>query len=92
MDPLENKQCPVCGYDLDFVPWKDDSPSDEICPSCGIQFGYDDTAGGNLQKRNLAYSVWRCNWISEGMPWKSIGIKQPYDWDPKKQLKKITRS
>jgi len=28
---------------MSFTPWIDDSPADEICPCCGIQFGYDDS-------------------------------------------------
>jgi hypothetical protein len=31
-----------CG--LGFLPWHDDSASDEICPCCYIQFGYDDAS------------------------------------------------
>jgi hypothetical protein len=50
--------CPVCGYELAFAPWSDDSPSDEICPSCGIQFGYDDAAGGSVACRAGVYE--RC--------------------------------
>ena len=36
--------CPACGFPLEFEPWANGSPSDEICPCCGIQFGYDDAA------------------------------------------------
>jgi hypothetical protein len=38
--------CPVCGFGLWFQPWRAESPADEMCPCCGIQFGYDDAAGG----------------------------------------------
>lgn len=35
--------CPACGFSgLVSEPWDDVSPSDEICPCCGIQFGLDD--------------------------------------------------
>jgi len=51
--------CPVCGYVLQFIPWDGLSASDEICPSCGIQFGYDDAAGGNVQAREEIYKRWR---------------------------------
>ena len=35
--------CFVCGYpELDELPDR----SDEICPSCGFHFGYDDAASG----------------------------------------------
>lgn len=34
--------CPVCRYELDFVPWKDEIPAWEFCPCCVIQFGVGD--------------------------------------------------
>lgn len=47
--------CPVCGCDLGFLPWHDDSASDEICPCCYIQFGYDDAS----EPREAVYGQWR---------------------------------
>ena len=36
-------ECPACGFEgLDEEPWVGDSPSDDICPCCGMQFGYYD--------------------------------------------------
>jgi hypothetical protein len=55
--------CPVCRCELDFEPWHGGSPSDEICPSCGIQFGYND-ARANLRQR--IYALWREAWIANG--------------------------
>ena len=90
MDSIEKSQfCPVCGYDLGFMPWEDISASDEICPCCGIQYGYDDMAEGDICKRHAIYEEWQARWIREGMPWKSIGINQPDNWDPVKQLKNL---
>src|SRR3712207_8831748 len=48
------------------------SPSDEICPSCGIQFGYDDAAGGHIVKRHAIYREWRTQWIICGKEWASV--------------------
>jgi rRNA maturation protein Nop10 len=90
MDTLKKKFCPVCGYKLDFIPWEHFSPSDEICPSCGIQFGYDDFAGGNMKQRHLIYKEWRKKWIQAGMPWYSQGFLPPEKWDPLQQLSNIT--
>jgi hypothetical protein len=78
--------CPACGFLLDFEPWSNESPSDEICPCCGIQFGYDDAAGGNMQRRSELYQEWRRDWIAKGMPWRSEGAPAPRDWNPGKQL------
>ena len=54
--------CPACEQMvLDELAWSDQrSASFEICPSCGIQFGYDDA---NPDSREL---VWRENWIRNG--------------------------
>lgn len=89
MDSLE-QLCPVCGFDgLDDPPWLDDSPSDEICPSCGIQFGYDDAAGGDIGERRRVYDAWRARWLSAGCPWTSRGREPPPSWDPHEQLRRV---
>lgn len=82
--------CPVCGAELWFEPWNGDSPSDEICPCCGIQFGYDDAAGGQSDARKEIYQTWRNAWVHKGMTWNSAGIKIPRNWDPVRQLKKVS--
>jgi len=83
--------CPVCGFELWFEPWRCDSPADEICPSCGIQFGYHDAAGGDPNGRGAVYRQWRTRWIEKGMPWDSTGIEEPpLGWDPLEQLKRVT--
>jgi hypothetical protein len=82
--------CPVCGYGLSFSPWEGNSPSDEICPCCFIQFGYDDFAGGNLIDRAKVYEDWRRLWVDTGMKWNSKGTKPPNDWNPAEQLRQVT--
>jgi hypothetical protein len=49
----------------------DGGGSDEICPSCGFQFGYDD------DDRGISFEEWRRDWIKRDMPWSSQGIKPP---------------
>lgn len=80
--------CSVCGYKLGFLSWKNGSPADEICPSCGIQFGDDDMAGGNLEKKKEIYVKWREKWVKDGMQWFSKRPK-PLNWDPIQQLKSL---
>jgi rubredoxin len=59
--------CPVCGYpELSEPPWNNESPSDEICPSCGTQFGYDDVVGGDAGKREALYRRRREAWRVAG--------------------------
>jgi len=86
--------CPVCGYDGLFEPpWREESPSDDICPSCGIHFGYNDAAGGDPAGRARIYDQWRQRWISDGMPWHSAKAESPPPgWDPASQLKRITQA
>lgn len=86
-----SRLCPVCGYDNSFLPWKGNSPSHEICESCGIEFGYDDIPeGGGLQgTREEIYAFWRHRWIEKGMPWSSLGKPPPTNWNPREQFRRI---
>ncbi len=86
----EQYLCPVCGYpDLGEPPWDNDSPSDEICPSCGTHFGYDDAAGGDAGKREGVYRRRREAWRVAGCPWFSRGTQPPAGWKPKEQLEAV---
>ena len=82
----ENYLCPVCGYPgLYEQPWVDDSPSDEICPSCGTHFGYDDVAAdaaGRQVKDAQLRDAWRLN----GCPWFSSSRQKPPGWNADGQL------
>jgi hypothetical protein len=85
-----NKFCPICGYDLGFLPWDYGSPSFEICPSCGIQCGYSDASGGSEDMRIQLYKDWRKDWIDNGSKWQS-SRECPEDWNPQKQLQNIPK-
>lgn len=79
--------CPVCGYaDLSEPPWADESPSDEICPSCGTHFGYDDAAGGDAAKRQQVHRRLREQWRTGGCEWFSAERRPPPGWSPGVQL------
>jgi hypothetical protein len=83
--------CPVCGYDeLPEPPWTDGSGSLEFCPSCGIQFGYYDAAGGDEEARQSLHVAWRERWRAGGMHWSSPGEAPPSGWDPISQLRRVT--
>ena len=80
--------CPICGFALDFPPWEGDCASFEICPCCGIQYGYTDFAGGSLEKRQQLYEQRREAWIRDGMKW--LGVNPPpKDWNPAMQLARL---
>src|SRR6266403_627753 len=58
--------CPACEQIvLDEPAWNGESPSHEICPSCGIEFGYDDMSADSLQ-RSAIYRRWREAWLANG--------------------------
>lgn len=82
--------CPVCGYDfLREPPWDNDAPSDEICPSCGTQFGYDDAAGGRADQRQVRHRELRARWKSSGCRWFSSSRPPPDGWNPMQQLASV---
>ncbi|HEY0462187.1 MAG TPA: hypothetical protein VGC97_23840 [Pyrinomonadaceae bacterium] len=69
-----NYTCPVCGYD--DLP---ESPEDYlICPSCGTEFGNDDTL--------FTYEELRSVWVQNGMNWFSHYTLPPDGWNPYTQL------
>ncbi|MGB7430615.1 MAG: hypothetical protein WA933_22715 [Microcoleaceae cyanobacterium] len=56
---MHNKNsCRVCGYDMKYPIWGEDgnTPSFDICPCCGTEFGYEDCTPQSI---NLAkkYSI-----------------------------------
>lgn len=65
--------CPVCGFGLDYPP--DDFV---ICPSCGVEFGYE-TAGRSF------YQL-REEWVNSGAHWASRVITEPDNWNPYLQM------
>lgn len=74
--------CPVCGYRMQEPPWEHGTGSQDICPSCGIQFGYHD-ARDDLHAQ--IYSERRERWIAGGMAWSSPA-PPPEGWNPRWQL------
>ncbi len=77
--------CPVCGFPGLTAPPRSATGggSDEICPSCGFQFGYDD------DDRGIGFKEWRQEWAKRGMSWSSKGIPCPGGWDPAAQLRNL---
>jgi hypothetical protein len=83
---------PVCGYpSLSEPPWSNnDSPSDEICSSCGTHFGNDDAAGGEVSaSRESVCRRRRETWKSAGCRWFSPGQRPPPAWIPEEQLEAV---
>ncbi len=86
---LMNFVCPACGFmALENVPWYQKTlvsgqmvwrTSHEICVCCGIEFGCDDWAGGNLEERAKVHKIWRLRWVKSGMRFVDMARK-PADW------------
>jgi len=90
---MSSYTCPVCGYPGLFEPpWDDSVPSDEVCPSCGTHFGYDDVAGGDAHARRDVHRHLRGLWLSRGCPWFSTSRPEPPEWDSTQQLQAVADS
>ena len=65
--------CPVCGYQMAY-------PANDfhICPSCGTEFGYDDSG--------TTYEDLRAQWLKTGPLWWSPVDPRPTGWNPFKQM------
>jgi hypothetical protein len=81
----------VCGYPGLLDPPYDDvsgGGSDEICPCCGTQFGYDDFSGDDPVLRRQRWTSLRERWVAAGMAWWSKSRPPPPGWDPSNQLRR----
>ena len=78
--------CPVCGFaGLYEEAWDGVSPSYEICPCCGTQFGYDD-ATPDPRDRPAKHELLRGRWVESGRLWFYPSGCPPEGWDPAAQL------
>lgn len=66
------KYCRVCGYEPPAPPYGPDgtTPSFDICPCCGVEWGYEDFTPIGVKK-------YRDSWLADGAPW--CYKKQPMD-------------
>ncbi len=75
--------CRVCGMLQLDPPWGDDgrTPNYDICPCCGVEFGYEDSTLESIRK-------YRNRWLANGANW-TEKLEKPNNWDLKKQLENI---
>ena len=80
---MHKNNCRVCGYTLKVPPWGEgeQTPSWEICPCCGTEFGYEDNTIKSVK-------IKRTDWIKKGEKWFDEKQK-PNDWSFKKQKELI---
>jgi hypothetical protein len=82
---MDKYVCRVCGLVNDEPPWGDDAmtASFDMCPCCGVDFGYEDAtaeAAGKFRKK----------WIAGGAKWISPD-QRPVNWSLEKQLENVPR-
>lgn len=81
MEKTKRFKCPVCGFPaLEEPAWDPEtgSPSFNICPCCGCEFGYDDATPQARER-------YRQQWIDRGAPWFKPELR-PVNWDLEEQL------
>ena len=72
--------CRVCGHRFGFRPWGEDgkTPSYEICPCCGVEFGNEDYAVASTR-------AYRERWVRSGCVWFDAKEK-PDGWSWQRQM------
>jgi len=72
--------CRVCGLFHEDPPWGEDNktPTYDICPCCGVEFGYGDTTPDNAR-------ALRHDWVEQGCAWQEPREK-PGGWDANSQM------
>lgn len=62
--------CRVCGYEPEEPPWGEDgcTPSFEICPSCGVEWGYQDATDAGVRRYRAAWLANGGNWADQSVP------------------------
>lgn len=75
--------CRVCGFYMMDPPWGDNGqfPTYEICPCCGVEFGYEDCTAESTKD-------YRKKWLNQNVKWFENKLK-PDDWDLEKQMEGI---
>jgi rubredoxin len=81
---MNNHNCRVCGFYIEGKPWGDDgkTPSYEICPCCGVEFGNEDYTVESIKK-------YRDNWVGKGMVWFDSNLT-PTGWNFEEQFKNVS--
>ncbi len=80
--------CRVCGLDVYYYyydpPWTPDNiASDDICPCCGVHFGYEDFTLEGMKE-------YRKQWLDKGAKW-FVPKEKPENWSLEEQMKNIPK-
>lgn len=82
---MNEHNCRVCGLFITNLPWGENgnSPSYEICPCCGVEFGNEDyTINSTRQYRN--------KWVLKGGNW-FFPSEKPQNWNIEEQFNQIPK-
>ena len=81
---MQNYLCPVCGFPELTEPPRDEhgTPSYEICPCCGFEYGVDDEQEGQTVE------TYRTQWLTTGARWFCPEERPPL-WSLEEQLNNI---
>ena len=80
---MANLACRVCGFLNEDPPWgqNGNTPSFEICPCCGVEFGYEDSTLESVRR-------YREKWLTRGDEW-NYKKARPANWSVEKQMDNI---
>lgn len=83
MKKLSINNCRVCGLFIEEPPWGEDgeTPTYEICPCCGVEFGNEDYSLESLR-------TYRNKWFDKHIVWFEDKEK-PGNWNLYKQMQNI---
>ena len=82
---MSNHNCRICGLFQEERPWGKDgqSPTYNICPCCGVEFGNEDYTIKSVQQ-------YRKLWLEKRTVWFLVKEK-PINWLLEEQLKNIPK-
>lgn len=85
--------CRVCGLYIDDKPWGDDNktPTHDICPCCGVEFGNEDFCLASLKEYRKQWIEKGAKWWDEENPTNSPHTTKPFNWKVEEQMTHIPK-
>lgn len=76
MDKRPETHCRVCGYEPPSAPWGGDgrTPSFLRCPSCGVEWGLQDTTLSDVSRYRTAWREKGAPWVDPSVPHDGLGV------------------
>ncbi|MFC8872924.1 hypothetical protein ACFUAC_35645 [Streptomyces sp. NPDC057148] len=80
-------ECRICGLSGEVF-WRDGTPTETVCPSCGSVSGIDDLGTPGVWDALRGIRARRGYWVALGAPW-AVPAARPAEWDVLAQLARI---